>query len=118
MNEKYICAGDLLRVLRDDPEINGTNFARVKRYIENAPAEEASKWIPVTERLPDKHGKPYVCWLTFPYGGAFAHIINWHEYGDNGYVNGKHFSDEGLDGMKVTHWMEMPEPPKESDDGL
>lgn len=53
MNEKYICASDLLRVLRDDPEINGTNFARVKRHIENAPSvafilsPTEQKWIPV-----------------------------------------------------------------------
>lgn len=70
------------------------------------------KWIPVGERLPDKHGKPYVCLLTFPHGGQFPYILNWYEYGDNGYVNGRHFQDEGLDGMKVTHWMPLPEPPK------
>ena len=70
------------------------------------------KWIPVTERLPDKHGKPYVCLLTFPQGGQFPYILNWYEYGDNGYVKGRHFQDEGLDGMKVTHWMPLPEPPK------
>lgn len=74
-----------------------------------------SKWIPVSERLPDKHGKPYVCLLTFPHGGQFPYILNWYEYGDNGYVNGRHFQDEGLDGMKVTHWMPLPQPPKEGE---
>ena len=70
------------------------------------------EWISVKDRLPDKHGKPYVCLLTFPYGGQFPYILNWYEYGDNGYVNGRHFQDEGLDGMKVTHWMPLPEAPK------
>ena len=75
----------------------------------------SSKWIPVSERLPGKHGKPYVCLLTFPHGGQFPYILNWYEYGDNGYVNGRHFQDEGLDGMKVTHWMPLPQPPKEGE---
>lgn len=75
-------------------------------------ADAKPKWISVDERLPDKHGKPYVCLLTFPHGGQFPYILNWYEYGDNGYVNGRHFQDEGLDGMKVTHWMPLPEPPK------
>ena len=82
------------------------------RLEEKQAISDENKWIPVSERLPEKHGKPYVCWLTFPSGGAFPHILNWHEFGDNGYVKGKHFSDEGLDGMKVTHWMPIPEPPK------
>ena len=40
-NKKLICAEDLLRALRDDISINGTNFAKVKRHIENAPAVDA-----------------------------------------------------------------------------
>lgn len=72
------------------------------------------KWIPVAERLPEKHGGTYVCLLKFPEAKeAFPHCLTWHAYGDNGYVNGPHFSDEGLDGLKVTHWMPLPELPKE-----
>lgn len=72
-----------------------------------------SKWIPVTERLPEKHGSICVCLLKFPEAKqAFPHCLTWHAYGDNGYVNGPHFSDEGLDGLKVTHWMFLPTPPK------
>ena len=36
--KKFICADDLLAEIRDDPNINGANFARVKRHIEAAPA--------------------------------------------------------------------------------
>ena len=43
----------------------------------------------------------------------FPYIFTWHAYGDNGYVNGPHFSDEGLDGLKVWYWMPLPELPKE-----
>ena len=43
MDNKLIRSEDLLRALRDDPDINGANFAKVKRHIENAQAEDASK---------------------------------------------------------------------------
>ena len=78
------------------------------------PERPKGRWIPVTERLPEKHGGDYVCLLKFPNANKpFPYCLIWHAYGDNGYVNGPHFSDEGLDGMKVTHWMPLPEPPKE-----
>jgi hypothetical protein len=75
--------------------------------------KDALKWIPVSERLPEKHGGIYLCLYTLP--GAtesFPYCLHWHAYGSNGFVNGPHFSDEGISGMKVTHWMPLPEPPK------
>ena len=42
LNEnRLIRPGDLIATLRDDLNINGKNFARVKRHIENAPAVDA-----------------------------------------------------------------------------
>ena len=38
---KIIDAEDLLQAIRDDISINGTNFAKVKRHIEDAPAVDA-----------------------------------------------------------------------------
>ena len=38
---RLIRPGDLIATLRDDPDINGKNFARVKRHIENAPTVDA-----------------------------------------------------------------------------
>ena len=71
------------------------------------------QWISVKDRLPEKHGGVYVCLLKFPGSKqAFPYCLTWHAYGDNGYVNGPHFSDEGLDGLKVTHWMPLPQLPK------
>ena len=40
-DNKIIKAEELLNAIRDDISINGTNFARVKRHIENAPAVDA-----------------------------------------------------------------------------
>ena len=35
---KIISAEDLIRSIANDPEINGSNFAKMKRHIDNAPA--------------------------------------------------------------------------------
>lgn len=37
-NDKLISASDLILAIRDDPEIDGRAFARVKKHIEDAPA--------------------------------------------------------------------------------
>ena len=73
------------------------------------------KWISVEERLPEKHGQ--ICVGLYNQHGAdkpilFPHVFKWYAYGNNGYINGPHFSDEGLDGLKVYYWMPLPEPPK------
>ena len=74
----------------------------------------SSKWIPVTERLPDKAeqvlaltkaiirtriDEDYITWLVWykPKKGAFYHYDS--EYGE-------------VKAHDVTHWMPLPEPPK------
>lgn len=67
-------------------------------------AEEHAKhlWIPVTERLPDV-GKDVLCFcranIYFVLGWDGYH---WHEGADRYYMS-----------RFVTHWMPLPEPPKE-----
>lgn len=61
------------------------------------------RWIPVTERLPN----PY------------ENVIGWTKYRERGVVshNGKRFvweDDEG-DYAHVTHWMPLPDAPKDGD---
>ena len=74
---------------------------------------EQGKWIPVTDRLP-KGRKDYLCICVF---GAsemqFYNVLNFHpeENAENGYVPGPHFSNEGMNDMRVTHWMQLPKPP-------
>lgn len=73
-------------------------------------------WISVEERLPERHGQ--LCVGLYNHHGAdkpmlFPHLFTWHAYGDNGYVNGSHFSDEGLYGLKVFYWMPLPKVPEE-----
>ena len=67
------------------------------------------KWIPVSERLPEKPGYVLACWK----------YIQEHEmYIDRLNYNGEcfHWESFGLYGKhKVTHWMPLPNPPKEVD---
>lgn len=66
------------------------------------------KWIPVSERLPDSQGT-YLCRYGF---GQFADYmitgcIDWIAF--DKHPHWQHAST----GLFVTHWMPLPEPPKE-----
>ena len=69
-----------------------------------------TRWIPVTERLP----KPYVSVLVlrqkFDGGGCFQKIEHILPVYGGGFV---WFMDMSSWKSKVTHWMPLPEPPKE-----
>ena len=68
-------------------------------------------WISVKDRLPDKNGQ-YLCWFgknIIAKGAAIATYLEmWKSFG----------SLESLETYpNVTHWMPLPEPPKEESDG-
>lgn len=60
--------------------------------------KQIPRWIPVTERLPENDGRYLVC--NQPYKAQWVMI---QEY----------WKDSGWSGSSVTHWMPLPEPPKE-----
>ena len=82
---------------------------KARKLIEDAPA--VREWIPVSERLPDKDGEYLV---RFADKGIFNAEYE-SKFGSFGYW----FSimwDEDADWFPyvgVTHWMPLPEPPKE-----
>ena len=83
--------------------------------IPAADVVERPRWIPVTERLPEEdchvlayygfdHGNGYL-------GMMFMQVLDYYARDPS-----PHYQHEGLNGMKVTHWMPLPpapEPPKE-----
>lgn len=66
------------------------------------------KWIPVTERLPDKMGK-YICRYVFGENTdyPFEQVLYYYTA-----VEKPHFQNEGSLGLRVTHWMPLPDPPE------
>lgn len=121
--------------------------AIVKRAIEEAPAvEPVCRWISVKDRLPDREkdlkpwGKYNVVvlrshWPTStydiydsPYDETFVTTasydgaqkiwhLNWGDWNEqlNALIN---IEDSPLNGDYVTHWMPLPEPPKENDNDI
>lgn len=64
------------------------------------------KWIPVTERLPEENDR-YLCNVkSFAFPGCSYHAILHYDKHD-GFREGNIYTDD------VTHWMPLPEPPKE-----
>lgn len=74
-------------------------------YIQQLEAQ-APKWISVKERLPER-GAPKGCLI---YADGYTCAADWScdRYGDDWwfYVDGEYDPE-------VTHWMPLPEPPKE-----
>ena len=67
--------------------------------------KERSRRIPVTERLPDIGDRCLCNVKSFAFPGSFYHAIL--PYDKYGFVEGGIYTDD------VTHWMPLPEPPKE-----
>ena len=63
-----------------------------------------SKWIPVTERLPEEDGY-YLCNVrSFAFCGSFYTAML--KYDKGGFIEGHIYTDD------VTHWMPLPPAPK------
>lgn len=78
---------------------------RCARYAEEiAVLREMLRRVPVAERLPKKDGK-YLCWYGFgPNRNVlFCQVLDYYAIDPM-----PHFQHEGLNGMTVTHWMEIP----------
>lgn len=64
-NRRLIDADKLISEIRDDPNINGAHFARVKQHIENAPAVEAEpvrhgQQIPTYHKYYNREGESLI----------------------------------------------------------
>lgn len=72
---------------------------------------DMSEWIPVTERLPENQG-PFLARYGFgdvsKETGQFFYGVLYYFYADAD----PHWQHESA-GIEITHWMPLPEPPKE-----
>ena len=72
------------------------------------------KWIPVTERLPDKNGE-YICRHTdksvhsAEYESIYGSFGYWFDFWEDEYK-------EWIDYEGVTHWMPLPAAPERIDE--
>lgn len=85
---------------------------RCARYAEEiAVLRERAKRVAVTERRPERDGH-YLCWYTFGkerdsvlyQNPVFCQVLDYYATDQR-----PHFQHEGVHGMTVTHWMEIPE---------
>ena len=66
------------------------------------------RWISVEERLPNQNdGRLYICLIV---GGEYDQL-SWYELCD--FAEGRFWTQESASECHVTHWMPLPEPPKE-----
>lgn len=83
---------------------NGTELVpifRMKQWFE----AHKQRWIPCSERMPDMPGDYLVCTKNEYYGTKNV---------SKRYFNGGCWSGRWTN---ITHWMPLPEPPEEGDDG-
>ena len=104
---------DPLEAVADYLLDNGVTFAKDN----NVP----SKWIPVAERLPEVGGC-YLVALKYKYDFEKEYtydtdVATFHFGYDRRYIDGQWNTyvdwDEGQQYLHVTHWMPLPEMPKE-----
>ena len=80
--------------------------------IDKSPTE--NEWISVKDRLPNKDGE-YLCYRYSAVVGGHCDLLRYGTIYDNDKERTFYFfdSDYGdVEAQNVTHWMELPEPPK------
>lgn len=101
-----IDADALVEKFAHPPELMYTNA--VADVIRSAPT--VGGWISVEDRLPDKWQNVLSCIVAVD--GSWKHVGTDIYFGGGRWAMITH--DE-CEEMKITHWMPMPEPPKEDE---
>lgn len=110
--EKRLIDGNLLiRDINDDPYRTESEKSYDRCLVHRQPtvdAVEVVRWIPVTERLPDTFGTFIVVVRIPTRKRTYSDSADFDPFAKKWTTSlfwGK--------GMNVTHWMPLPEPPKE-----
>lgn len=102
----------LIELIHDCRAMDGYGQDLVERQADHLIAHGVTvqRWVPVTERLPEKEDT----YLVYTERGS---VYSSHFYTEmkfaSGYVREASWSQRGK--VKVTHWMPLPEPPKEGE---
>lgn len=92
------------------------NTKVLKEVIEEAPTVERPRgeWISVEDKKPRRRAE-YLCIYQLGDKAEYRYcgVLMFHpeENAENCYIKGPHFSDEGVNNMKVVYWMPLPEKP-------
>ena len=105
MTEREKLLDLIIAAKREDPE-TGSFTEWLTDYL-LANGVTVQKWIPVSERLPDVGDRCLCNVKSFAFPGSFYQAIL--KYDKFGFVEDCIYTDD------VTHWMPLPEPPKEED---
>ena len=103
----YSC--DIDRVGLDGAALIEELTDRCARYAEEiAILQERTRWIPVTERRPEQDGQ-YICCYVFGEDGRvpFFQVLDYYATDVH-----PHFQHDKAYGMRVTHWMPLPDGPE------
>ena len=87
-------------LVRESPSINSEALPIVQQLREELKARIEGRWIPCSERLPKEKQRVIVRCATV---GTTVGWILWGEW----------MTDLGRECADVTHWMPLPQPPKE-----
>ena len=106
---------NLIELLVNSPGLD-TLYGEEEEFAENADwlianGVTVQKWIPVTERLPDKDGAYLVRWdnksvFDAEYESKYGSFGYWLDIMWDGDADWYPYTG-------ITHWMPLPEPPKE-----
>lgn len=122
-NNDYILRGDAVSAFCGNCEVpdicrmlkKPCKEVKQIKAIPAADVEPRKRWIPVTEGLPEQEGRYLVAhllhnrfpWVTVMYFG----VPDGYDKGICFYIADDEWGDVPCD--YVTHWMPLPEPPKE-----
>lgn len=113
-----------------EPDLGYTHLHKV---VENLPSAEPTRWIPVSERLPEDIRPVIITWKNTDPASYYQYIVGKHFIGTGHYCNGKWYwyssvcedllaeygksdIDEMDEAIEVVAWMPLPTPYKGGDD--
>lgn len=98
---------ELSKLFYQQVQLGNDPISAFEDALQDAQQMEVSRWIPVTERLPDKNKQWVLCLCV---GGAMEVLrFDFQTWEWDSQYPGRRYMES-----YVTHWMLLPEPPEEA----